>query len=423
MTRTAEHQTAGSRTVEPSTLQNADDADDLSGAIAADVPSSGDITEHKEHDVAVAEAERRFRRLIENAHDLVYRHRIHPTRAIEYVGGAVKQITGRTPADFYADPDLPAKAVHPDDAHLVIETLRDPAHLKRADTLRWIHPDGRIVWAEHRRVPVYDASGTLVAIEGIARDVTDRVETQQRLRESQEQMRQLAARIQSAREEERTTLARELHDELGQTLTAIKLDLGRATGAMRDAGVGSTVVDRLQSLIGLVEIGIETVKRITTSLRPPTLDYLGLPEAIRWEAMTFRSRTGLRCHVRADKESTALNPEQQTALFRIFQEALTNVVRHARASAVNVTLAERRGVFDLRIRDNGCGVTDEQIADPHAIGLLGMRERAAFIGGTFHIAGRRGKGTAIIVRVPLTVKRKRAPARRRRTAARRQLER
>jgi signal transduction histidine kinase len=117
--------------------------------------------------------------------------------------------------------------------------------------------------------------------------------------------------------------------------------------------------------------------------------------------MTFRSRTGIRCHVRTDKELTALDSEQQTVLFRIFQEALTNVVRHARASAVNVTLAERRDEFELRIRDNGRGVTATEVVDPRAMGLLGMRERAALVGGTFQIAGRRGKGTTIVVRVPL----------------------
>jgi signal transduction histidine kinase len=178
----------------------------------------------------------------------------------------------------------------------------------------------------------------------------------------------------------------------------------------------SLVVDRLQSLIGLVEIGIETVKRITTSLRPPALDHLGLPEAIRWEAMTFHARTGLRCHVRADKERTALNADQQTALFRIFQEALTNVVRHARASAVHVSLAERKGVFDLRIRDNGRGITEGQVTDPRAVGLLGMRERAALVGGTFHIAGRRGKGTVIAVHVPIPLERAKRPASRGRRA-------
>jgi PAS domain S-box-containing protein len=380
-----------------------------------------EIADRQEHDGAEAEAERRFQRLIENAQDLFYRHRVFPTRSVEYVGGAVKEITGHSAAEFYADPDLATKALHPDDVHHHYDTPLDPAHLKRAVTLRWVHADGTIVWAEHRCVPVYDASGNLVAVEGIARDVTERVESQRRLRESQEQMRQLAARIQTAREEERATVARELHDELGQTLTAIKLDLGRTTSAMKDNRVTPVVIDRLQSLIGLVEIGIETVKRITTSLRPPTLDHLGLPAAVRWEAMTFRSRTGLRCHVHADKEITALNPEQQTALFRIFQEALTNVVRHARASAVHVTLAERRDEFDLRIRDNGCGVTDAQLADPHAIGLLGMRERAALVGGTFVIAGRRGKGTSITVRVPLATRQpKRMAVRRRRPATRRE---
>jgi PAS domain S-box-containing protein len=174
--------------------------------------SCADITDRKAHDGAEAQAERMFQRLIENAHDLVYRTRVLPTTSIEYIGGAVEEITGHTALEFYADPELPAKAIHPDDVHHHLETLRDPAHLKAAVTLRWVHADGTIVWAEHRRVPVSDASGRLIAVEGIARDVTERVETQRRIRESQEQMRQLAARIQTAREEERATIARELHD-------------------------------------------------------------------------------------------------------------------------------------------------------------------------------------------------------------------
>src|SRR5688572_6035547 len=142
---------------------------------------------------------------------------------------------------------------------------------------------------------------------------------------AQDQMRQLAARIQRAREEERATLARELHDELGQTLTALKLELGRTTSELQGVPVALNAVNRLQSVIGLVEIALTTVKRITTSLRPPALDHLGLAEAVRWETMAFGARTGLRCHVRANRETTALSAEQQTVLFRIVQEALTNV--------------------------------------------------------------------------------------------------
>jgi signal transduction histidine kinase len=219
-------------------------------------------------------------------------------------------------------------------------------------------------------------------------------------RESEEQLRQLAARVQRAREEERANLARELHDELGQTLTAIKLELGRTMTTLKRDQVGRDTVDRLQSLAGLVDIGLSTVKRIATNLRPPTLDHLGLAAAIRWEAMAFRATTGVRCYVRATRETTALTREQQTVIFRIFQEALTNVVRHARASAVHVTLAERKGMFELRIRDNGRGIKAAQAADPGAIGLLGMRERATIIGGTFTVAGQPAKGTVITVRVP-----------------------
>ena len=339
-------------------------------------------------------------RLFEDVQDMVYRYRMTPPRGTEYVAGAVHTITGHTAAEFYADPELAEKAVHPDDIHLLWTS--DHSAEMAPVTLRWIHADGRVVFAEHRRVPVYDpASGDLIAVEGIARDVTSRVETQQQLRASQEQMRRLAASLQTAREEERTALARELHDELGQTLTALKLELGRTANALKETHLSPPVMDRLQSLVGLVEIGVAMVKGIATKLRPPALDHLGLAEAIRWEAATFASRSGLRCHVAADKETTVLTARQQTALFRIFQEALTNVVRHAQASAVRVRLTEKSRVFELRVSDNGRGITAAESSDAGAIGLLGMRERATQAGAQLEIAGVPGKGTVITVRVPL----------------------
>jgi signal transduction histidine kinase len=233
------------------------------------------------------------------------------------------------------------------------------------------------------------------------------------LRPSQEQMRRLAASLQTAREEERADLARELHDDLGQTLTALKLELGRTAAALKDVRLDPPVMDRLQSLVGLVEIGVAMVKRLATKLRPPALDHLGLAEAIRWEAATFRSRSGLRCHVVAGKDRTALTAKQQTALFRIFQEALTNVVRHAQASAVRVRLTEARGAFELRVSDNGRGITREEIADAGSIGLLGMRERARQAGAMLRIAAVSGKGTVVTVTVPLlrTAARPRAKSR------------
>jgi two-component system, NarL family, sensor histidine kinase UhpB len=345
-------------------------------------------------DSAVLEA------LIDSAQDMVYRIILLPQPRVEYVGGAVRAITGHTAEDLHADIRLGLAAIHADDLEPFLTTVRS-TRSPSANTIRWVHPNGTVVWAEHRRVPVYDDAGNLVAVEGIARDVTGMMEGQRRRRESEDQMRQLAAHVQKAREEERTQLARELHDELGQTLTTLKLEIGRAIAALRAERLTPTVVDRLQSLTGLSDVGLAMVKRIATSLRPPTLDHLGIAEAIRWEALTFKARTGIRCHLRANKTRTALSSEQQTALFRIFQEALTNIARHAKASAVHVTLSEKDGHAELRIRDNGKGITDAERENPRALGLVGMRERAALIGGAFRISGRRGKGTSVAVHVPL----------------------
>lgn len=367
------------------------------------VAVSVDITDHGRGDDVVLEEPRWLRQLIENAHDMVYRTRFFPTHQLEYIGGAVLAITGRTAAEFYATHNLAKECVHPDDQHLMV-TTENLAHMPPVAILRWIHPDGRVVHAEHRRVPVYDNAGQLQAVEGIARDVTEFVEAQRRLRESEEQLRQLAARMHDAREAERARVARELHDELGQTLTALKLDISRMVQSLTREHLTPQMVDRLQSLIGLSDIGLATVKRIATTLRPPTLDHLGLAEAIHWESLTFKARTGLRCTVRANKTRTALSSEQQTALFRIFQEALTNVVRHAQASAVQVTLTERAQRFEMSIRDNGRGITEAQTGDPNAIGLLGMRERTALMGGVFRISGRRGKGTVVLIEVPVVTR-------------------
>jgi signal transduction histidine kinase len=347
---------------------------------------------------------------------MLYRVRVFPDVAVEYAGGAVRAITGRDAEELYQDPSLVLDSVHADDVGLLLDAAGH-ALLTSSVTLRWVHPDGTVVWAEHRRVPVYDDTGRVIAIDGIARDVTGKMEGERQRRASENQMRQLAAHVEKAREDERAQVARQLHDELGQTLTTLKLEIGRAIAVLKAERLSPTVIDRLQSLTGLSDIGLAMVKRIATNLRPPTLDHLGLAEATRWEALTFKARSGIRCHVRANKTRTAMTAEQQTTLFRIFQEALTNIVRHARASAVHVTITERAQDVELRIRDNGKGITDAERDDPRALGLVGMRERAALIGGTFRIAGRRGKGTVVLVHVPLAAKRSRTRRPTRRPAA------
>jgi two-component system sensor histidine kinase UhpB len=359
-----------------------------------------DITELRTHQWTAANAERRLKTLVEKS-DIIYRVRLVPSLAMEYVGGAVEELTGYTPDDFYRDISLGVKSVHPDDLDKLALTPEAARHLPGTVTYRWLHRDGRTVWAEHFRVPIFDAAGQIVGVEGLARDITARVESERKVRESEEQLRQLAARLQSAREEERAEVSRELHDELGQVLTALKLEINRAVEVFATEVHSVTSIDRLQSVVGLVDLGIATVKRISARLRPATLDHLGLAEAIRWEAMAFKARTGIRCHVRSNRKQTRLSAEQQTALFRIVQEALNNVVCHANASSVQVTITEGDSAVELRVRDNGRGITADQASAPASIGLLGMRERAALVGGTFKVSGQRGKGTVVSVHLPL----------------------
>ena len=217
----------------------------------------------------------------------------------------------------------------------------------------------------------------------------------------------LALRLELAREEERAHVARELHDELGQVLTSLKLEFMWLVDQLRntDPKPGIQLVNKLQSLIGLIEVSIQSVRQISSDLRPPALDHLGLREAILWEATKFEGRTGIRCRVVWELKNEPTERTRQLALFRILQEALTNVVRHAHAGAVRIAVRERGKMLTLAIRDNGRGIRKSEVTGIKSIGLLGMTERARLLGGRVTIAGSPGRGTAVTVTVPITAKR------------------
>lgn len=217
-----------------------------------------------------------------------------------------------------------------------------------------------------------------------------------------EQLREFAARAEEAREQERRHLARTLHDELGQIFSSIRLELGAAIAAFRESPDPKMrpAVDRLQAAAGLTDIAVASLRKLTTALRPPILDHLGLLPAIRWEASIFSRRTGIRCHVRARPAAMAFDDAQITAFYRILLAALDNVAKHAGAGTVWIHLTRQRGATLMEIRDNGRGITDEQISDPRTMGLLGMRERAVAIGGELRIMRGRRSGTRLVVVVP-----------------------
>jgi signal transduction histidine kinase len=223
-----------------------------------------------------------------------------------------------------------------------------------------------------------------------------------RLQQSLEQLRALASRLQTVREEERRRIAREIHDELGQALTAIKIEL---SSLLFEWPAEQKPSKRAESIAKLVDQTIQMVRKISTALRPEILDALGLVAAVEWAAEEFETRTGTRCRVDLPKDALIIDPERATAIFRIFQETLTNVARYADATQVDIRLAREDGNLSLEVHDNGIGISEEQLSANGSIGILGMRERALLLGGEFVMRGEPNQGTRVRVRIPLSASR------------------
>jgi PAS domain S-box-containing protein len=236
-----------------------------------------------------------------------------------------------------------------------------------------------------------------------SQDITKRKKAEEEIKNSQAQLRNLAAHLESIREQERTLVAREMHDELGQSLTALKMDLSWLRGKISKEQ--KPLRDKTKSMTKLVDRTLQSVKRISTELRPGLLDDIGLPAAIEWQAEEFENRMGIKCAVTVVPEDMILDSECSTAIFRIFQETLTNVVRHSHATQVKVGLKAKAGKIELKVRDNGNGITKKQIADPKSFGLIGIRERAQFLGGDVEIRGIPDKGTTVIATIPISKER------------------
>ena len=231
-----------------------------------------------------------------------------------------------------------------------------------------------------------------------AKERTGRRRAQEQLRRSHKQLRTLSVHLQQVREAEQIRIAREVHDELGQALTGLKLQL--IWLASRLPRQSKLLHAKVRSMAMNIDETILAVRRIATELRPGVLDTAGLLPALEWQANQFQTQTGIVCEVKARMKETLWDQDLNTAFFRIFQEALTNVIRHAKASKVEVRLAEEDGEVVLEVNDNGRAISQTEIHNTNSIGLLGMRERAALLGGNVFIQGERGKGTILTARIP-----------------------
>jgi PAS domain S-box-containing protein len=306
-------------------------------------------------------------------------------RFARFLGAALQSVIGSSMLDL----------VWPDDHPKLDALLRRAAQRNCRGEIRLRSRKGAPLSVHLSLNPLRLDSTRAVCL--IASDISDMKRAEQELRASSEQLRNLTAHLLSVREEERTRISREVHDELGQSLTAVKMDLAWLAGRLPRSN--GQMLKRIRSTGQLADGIIQSIRKISTELRPAVLD-LGLAAALEWQVQEFQARFGIQCKVRLlTREVVASNAS--TAMFRIFQETLTNVARHAKATRAEVVLQKQRDRLVLLIRDNGRGFDQADPSLSKSLGLLGMRERAVVLGGRVNITSAPGKGTTVTAWIPL----------------------
>ncbi len=349
------------------------------------------------------ESEMRFRQLTENIREVLWMHTPDFSETL-YISPAYEVVWGRTCESMYREPRSFLEAIHPEDRQRVDETIEQNRLAGFEVEYRIIRPDGSVRWIWDRGCPIKDAEGNFYRIAGLAEDITERKQAEEQYRMTSEQLRALTASLRSAREEEGVRIAREIHDELGSALTSLRWDLEEMDKTLAEAKVQSSLPafrQKIEAMSKLIDATVNTVRRISSELRPSVLDDLGLAAALEWQAQQFEARTGIVCRYDCSLDDLELDRKQSTSLFRISQEALTNLLRHAQATRVGIMLELDVDALILSISDNGKGITEDEKRGRRSLGLLGMRERAHLIGGEVSIEGVAGKGTTVVVRVPL----------------------
>ena len=310
------------------------------------------------------------------------------------------QIFGRAPGSPQPGGEDILRMCHPEDRSLVEEQFArmiagKPVHAE----CRIIRADGEVCWVEIFGKGIVDDAGRPIRCLGVGRDITDRKRAEEYRRWSEDQLRALAMRLQTAAEQERLRIARELHDQLGQALTGMKMDLD---WIIRKHGAGEDPwVPMVRNSMKVVDSTIALVRKIATELRPEMLDALGLRAAIEWHMEEFQRRTGISCTVHLPESPLGIPDGEKIAVFRICQEALTNIARHAKAKNVFVNLERAQDHAILTIQDDGVGFPMDHLERTQSLGVMGMRERALLLGAEFRLQSSPGNGTTITLRIPL----------------------
>lgn len=313
-----------------------------------------------------------------------------------YVSPSCEKITGYRVSDFMNDASLFYQIAHPDDQAVVKTHFYDALALRLSDIsfdFRIITKSGEERWISHFTRAVYNQEGNWIGLRGSNSDITARKNTENSLRESQNKLRALTQHINALAEEERKNIAREIHDELGHMLTALKYDIDNL---LEDSSLSmAEIKTELPTLNSMVESLIDSVRRIATELRPGILDHLGLFPAIEWQINQFRMMTKMKCSCHIEEMNFAFDKEETTTIFRILQEILTNIARHSKAKNVDITIRKQAHQFVMKVSDDGVGFDVSKSLGDSSLGLIGMQERALSIGGEIDLESIPDKGTSV----------------------------
>ena len=374
----------------------------MQGVFAGYLCSCYDNTARRAMEDALRESEDRYERITANVPGMVFKLRRESDgrKVFRYVSRGCQAITGLDEATIGSDANAFFNLIEAADRAHLMATLDGSA--EKLSAWKWsgrLHPKQQLAekWITIRAAPRRDDDGATVW-DGVVFDDTASRLQQLELERSREELRALSRHLQSVREDEKASIAREVHDELGATLSALKMDLEWLGEHSRK--IPEAVEKKRIAMIQLVDAAVAATRKIVTELRPSVLDDLGLVAALRWQTSAHQKSAKARVHLTLPDAPLVVDPERALALFRIFQETLTNVSRHAKATNIWVRLDERDGAYVLTVRDDGVGISPEDSTKPTSHGLRGMRERAQQLGGDVSISGEPDEGTTLIASIP-----------------------
>jgi PAS domain S-box-containing protein len=358
-----------------------------------------EISERKKSEIELRESEYKFKMLFNSANDAVFVTQLSEEKSygdfIEVNEVACKRLGYSKEEFLQLSPSAIVSQKCINDFHLNMERLLKEGHVIYDIVHR--AKDKKLVPVEiNSHLFLFNNKLTVLSI---ARDITERKQAEEKLKRSSKLLRELATHLQSIREEERTMIAREIHDELGQVLTVLKIQISLLANKLNKNQ--EPLKEKINVLADMIDASVESVQKISAKLRPGILDELGLIAAIEWQAEEFEKLTNIKCSLALPKDEIKLEPNKTTAIFRIFQEALTNIARHSEANKVVISLLNHQSNIYLEIQDNGKGITQEQIRDFKSLGIHGMEERALVFGGQVYVDGFPGKGTTVKVEIPV----------------------